>query len=262
MAMSDSEHTTTLIKKRLDAYDRQSDVLLSMLQQVCERRPKTKFDKDKARAHLRFVAFCHLNKNIDADKTHVQATAENRDVKLLSHLDALCVASRKVKEAMQNARGPVFVEWCIAHGDPDFLDPSISVFEREFDRITADVIAGLAILETAASRATEDVRERIRQDVRLAGRPSGSTLVPHGLILGLERVYRESTGKSAGAGAGPFARFVSRFLEVAGRKMMEQSVVEAIKAAKKREEKNPATSKWGRRQLSLADILKSSAAKR
>jgi hypothetical protein len=47
-------------------------------------------------------------------------------------------------------------------------------------------------------------------------------------------------------GWGPFAHFVDKFLEALRRKINKESVIRAIKAAKQREQKNPATSRWGR----------------
>ena len=63
--------------------------------------------------------------------------------------------------------------------------------------------------------------------------------------------WRQSTGKRAGAGAGPFAQFVKKFLEALGRKGIgQQSIIKAIKTTKKREEKNLATSRWGQSRSS------------
>jgi len=62
----------------------------------------------------------------------------------------------------------------------------------------------------------------------------------------LESVYRNITKRNAGAGDGPFFRFVTEFLTAVGRERSDETVIEAIKAARKREEKHPATSRWGR----------------
>jgi len=241
---------TEAIEARLTAFDRHRDDLLSMLQKVHEHKPKTKsFDKNEAWRHLRFIAWGFFRDERSRDEQKAEVTANDRLERLRQLGKALGDARRKLDEAMHHAvRGGVYVEWCIAHGNPDFLDPIIDVFEREFDRVTSDVLGGLAALETAAFCAADDVRQN---QVRRPGRPGGTSLVRRSFILSLERVYRESTGKRAGAGAGPFAQFVKKFLEAVGRKGIDrQSIIKAIKTAKKREEKNLATSSWGRSRSS------------
>jgi hypothetical protein len=49
---------------------------------------------------------------------------------------------------------------------------------------------------------------------------------------------------------------VSNFLEALGRKTIEQSVTEVVKAAKRPEEKNPVTSRWERPQAALRSYEK------
>jgi hypothetical protein len=237
------------IEARLAAFDRHRDDLLSMLQNVYEREPKAKsFDKNEAWRHLRFIAWCFFQDERSREKEKMKVPAADRLKRLLQLGNALGDARRKLDEAMHHAvRGGLYIEWCIAHGNPDFLDPIIDVFEREFDRVTSDVVEGLAALETAALCAAEDVRQN---QVRGRGRPGGTSLVGHGFILSLERMYRESTGKRAGSGAGPFARFVKKFLEALGKGMDRRSIIKAIKTAKKREEENLATSRWGRSRSS------------
>jgi hypothetical protein len=132
-------------------------------------------------------------------------------------------------------RGHLFWAWCEANGDPDLLDPILVRFDAEFDK----AVAGLAGLERAAFRAAEQARQR-------RGRPEGAAALPHECIIALEAIYREITLQPAGAGPGPFARFVKEFLNALGRESAAQSVIEAIKDTKKREEKCAATSRWGR----------------
>ena len=103
--------------------------------------------------------------------------------------------------------------------------------DAEFHKLAADVVTGLVALETAAFRAAEKRRR--------PGRPKGTGILPPDLIILLESLYRFITGKPGGAGPGPFARFVKKFLEAKGRTITQQSVIEAIKTAKKRKE-------WGR----------------
>jgi len=128
----------------------------------------------------------------------------------------------------------LFSAWCDKQIDPDLQDVIIEdQLNAAFHKLAADVDAGMAALETAAFRAAGNLRKR-------PGRPSGNGILPLCFIIELESVYRHITGKPGGAGHGPFARFVLKFLEALGRTSPnEESVVEAIKAAKKRKD-------WGR----------------
>ncbi len=159
--------------------------------------------------------------------------------KLLRQLgNALREARCKADEAMKTVKGPWFVEWAVANGDPDFTDPRIELYQDEFETRVAR-FARLKDLEEAAYQAAKTVR-------RKSGRPPGTAALPHDFILNLESVYRNITEENAGAGAGPFARFVKEFLNALGYAYPQQTLIEAIKSAKKREEKHPAASKWGR----------------
>ena len=245
-----AEAIKAAFEARLIAFDCHRDDFLSMLQKVHERGPKAKsFDKNNAWRHLRFIAWCFLQGERRREEQKMEVPAADRLKRLRQLGTALGDARRKLDKAIHDAvRGGLYIEWCVAHGHPDFTDPIIDVFEREFNRVTADVVAGLTALETAALCAADDVRQN---QVRTPGRPGGTSLVEHGFILSLERVYRESTGKRAGAGAGPFAQFVKKFLEALGRKGIgQQSIIKAIKTTKKREEKNLATSRWGQSRSS------------
>ncbi len=257
--MSDSEEqtpstraavATKTIEARWRAFDRYEDALLAMLQGVCERRPKNKsFDKNKAWRHLRFIALISIGS--DKEDRQGELSAADRAELLCKLGNTLSDAHSMVKKAKQNALGPLFVQWCTTHGDPDFTHPIIEKFEQEFEEEILGIVEGLAALATIAY----DAAETVRQTIPPPGRPPGTSFPGHDVILGLEKVYRESTGEQAGAGDGPFARFVGKFLEAVGRQCTKQRIVEAIKAAKKREEKNPATSRWGRSQAMLSKSL-------
>jgi hypothetical protein len=118
---------------------------------------------------------------------------------------------------------------CKTRGIPDFTDRHADIFN---DAI-ADLIADLAYVETAASRAAERVRQK-------PGRPGGTGILQHDFIISLEYTYQGITGKRGGAGPGPFAQLVTKFLQALERPSPEQSVIDAIKTAKKREGKS-----WG-----------------
>jgi hypothetical protein len=236
-----AEAIEAAIEARLTAFDRHRDDLLGLLQKVCERRPKTKsFDKNESWRHLRFMAGVYLRKEASVGQKQMEVPAADR-VKLLHQLgNALGQARCKVNEATQDdVRGRLFLAWCETHGDPDLTDPIIGLFENKFDEVVAGVVADLAALETAAFRAVRQVRQR-------PGRPGGTSVLQHDFIINLEHAYRDITGKPGGAGPGPFAQFVKKFLEALGRNSLEQSVIEAIKDARKRDKKYPAASRWAR----------------
>lgn len=226
----------TEIVEHVSTFDRHRKELLDTLREVHERSPKTvSFDADEAWRHLKFIA--SIYHRTEAELRHEKSRAPDAErLKLLLELeDALSNARRTASKAMKAVGGHWFLEWAQANGNPDLTDPRIYRFEEEFDK----TVACLKTLEAAAFRAAETVR-------RGRGRPRGTTAIPHILILNLEGVYREFTKGRAGAGPGPFARFVKQFLTALGRDYPNGSVVNAIKAAKRREEKFPTTRQWGR----------------
>jgi hypothetical protein len=242
--MSDSEEQTTStraavatkpIEARWREFDRYKDDLLATLQGVCERTPKNKsFDTNKAWQHLKFVALISMR----VDKENRQGELAVRAELLRKLGNTLNDAHSMVKEAKQNVLGHLFVQWCTTHGDPDFTDPIIEKYEQEFEEQIAGIVNNLAALAKTAYGAENRVREKIPSP----GRPPATSFPGHDVILGLERVYRENTGKQAGAGTGPFARFVSKFSQAVGRKCTEERIVEALKAARsaKRRTRRPA----------------------
>ena len=236
--MSDAKKTTPNARKkavgaeieaRLTAFDEHKENLLDLLRKVHGRGPKTKpFDADKAWRSLRFSAFVYLQSEWEVSKKQTMTRAGDR-AKLLRQLgSALRDARCKADEAMKT--GHWFLEWAIANGNPNFTDPRIELYQDEFETR----VACLKGLEEAAYQAAETVRMK-------RGRPSGTTIVPHDFILNLESVYRNIAKRNAGAGSGPFFRFVTEFLTALGRECSDETVIEAIKAARKRED-----SRWGR----------------
>jgi hypothetical protein len=217
-------------------FERHKKELLDPLRRVYERSPKTKpFDANSAWRHLSFAAHVYLLAEAEVSKKQAMMPAGDRAKLLIQLGKALRDARSKADEAMKTVCSHWFVEWADANGNPDFTSPIIERFHEEFEKR----VAGLAVLETAAFRAAETVRKK-------RGRPAGTAVLPHDIIVSLESAYRDITKRNSGAGPGPFARFVRDFLKALGRSYSEQAVIEAIKDAKKREQKHPATSKWGR----------------
>jgi hypothetical protein len=226
-------------KERLAAFDRCRDDLLAMLQAQCNRKPKTKsFDGDGTWCELRSIASTYLKLEARMEEQRMRPTDAARRLGLLG--SALGTARSKLNQAWHaDIRGGLFVEWCEANGNPDFTDPVIDAYERGFDKRVACLLAGLATLEQAAVRASKQSPQR------RPGRPMGAGFQSHEVIVSLESVYRRSTGKRAGVGAGPFARFVEKFFEALQRS--PGSVVDAIKAAKMRY----ANTWWGSEPLQM-----------
>ncbi len=99
-----------------------------------------------------------------------------------------------------------------------------SAVSRSLDVVNKS-IAGLLILENAARRAAANVPRR-------DGRPKGTSALQPEYIVRLAILFRSSTGTRPGAGEGPFAGFVSAFLDAVGRTIADSAVIDAIKNAR------------------------------
>jgi hypothetical protein len=121
-----------------------------------------------------------------------------------------------VRSIYEAANGPL-TPGAIPKIEPSAVSHSLDVVDKS--------IAGLLILETAARRAAANVR---RQD----GRPKGTSVLPPEYLVRLAMLFRSSTGTRPGAGEGPFARFVSAFLNAVGRTIADSTVIDAIKNAR------------------------------
>jgi hypothetical protein len=239
-----SATSASAITARLDQFNLHKEALLAFLQRECERQSKTEpFNRNGAWRHLKFMAQVYLQEEANIERNRMLPPAMGR-IKQLQRLKtdllkARCSLNQVMKDDL---RGRVFLAWCETHGDPDLTDPVMDLFDSKFDDHMKDLRAGLADLARVASNAAAQCHQK-------PGRPAGTSILQDDFIVRLESTYRDITGKIGGAGPGPFAKFVKRFLEALGRESTEQTVIEAIKGAKRREEKNPATSRWGRSWL-------------
>jgi hypothetical protein len=218
---------------RLNAFDRHKNNLLTLLQTTCERSPKTKsFDSKRAWRVLKFMARVYLSQEEDVDrKPMLIPDADRKQLRQLR--TALGNARCKLAEVVQkDLRGQLFLAWGEAHGDPDLLDPVIVHVEARFNEVVRGVLDGLADFEAAAGAAAAGLHQK-------PGRPEGTGVLPHDLIISLESSYRNITGKRGGAGPGPFTRFVTMFLEALGRDSVRHTVIEAVKEARRHD------SRWG-----------------
>jgi hypothetical protein len=135
----DAEVQTRLIK-----FDQHKAEILDYLQDVC----RQSFDPDKAWRHLRAHAWSYLQELVLREMMPTIDWAKEFH-QIVKHLGA-------AHDALNKVRGPVFVEWCETHGNPDFLDPIMSVYERRFDAL----LTSLTDIATAASRAVKQIRRK------------------------------------------------------------------------------------------------------
>jgi hypothetical protein len=228
------------IEKRLAAFATHKQNLVTMLREAygAGRQNEAPFNEERAWQQLQVSAWQYFQSEARLNEKLLEMPAAER-IKLLRQLgDALSRARRKADETVPVVHGRLFVEWCVANGDPDFSDPIIEHYGAAFDEMVDKMVAGLAALEKAAFSAAASIPKR-------RGPPSGTAALPHDFILLLESLYRVSTDREAGAGPGPFARFAKEVATALGRDLPLQSVIEAIKDAKRREESRGAASRWG-----------------
>jgi hypothetical protein len=244
---------------RIAEFNKHKKSLLHMLRKEHERGSNSKpFDEDEAWRGLTGLAGFYFRQGGVKQET-MPAT------ELVTRLDKLKEALGKArtladKAMLDDVGGALYSSWCEANAyfrhDPDGLEPPpltqvrIKVFDPartkdEFDK----VVAGLATLETAASRAADDVLPTKQ------GRPA---ILPRDEIWLLAALYRNSTGSIPGAGDGPFAEFVVEVLAAQGRynddedkgkrlsgKIKHESVPDAIKGARRWALTDPVARKWG-----------------
>ena len=228
--------------ERLSAFAGHKEKLIATLRNEHSGNAQS-FNEERAWYLLEGAALVYVSHEASVRQQRSTAPASDRVNKLVQFGEALRVARQTADDVMPAVRGHLFVEWCAANGNPDFTDPVIAKYESAFD----DLVAGLTSLEDAAFRAAEDVRKG-------PGALYGTSILPHHVILQLESTYREITKRDAGAGGGPFARFVEKFLNALGRTLAQGSIEKAIKAAKKNEESDPVTNRWRRSLLETLGV--------
>jgi hypothetical protein len=217
-----------VIEVDLAAFDRHQEALLTILRNDYERGPRAEpFDANRSWRGLISLAGTYLREG-RAKNELMPAAAQ---VARLRELEKIFGKARVMADkAMQDDVGSALcTSWwegtseCTEAGGQfvDLLD-----IDREFE------VATLAALETAAIRAASNVRTG-------RGRAKGTAILPRGYIEALAVGYRDWTGLKPGAGVGPFARFVCKFLAALGRNIGYESVIDAIKDARTRSLQNP-----------------------
>ena len=232
----------------LAEFDRHKETILATLRDVYERGPESKpFDGEKAWRSLTGLARFHSGRG---GVRQEPMPAADRIERLGDIAKALGRARRLVNRAMQNDVGDaLYSSWweCTgseyAEADGHFSD--VPFIEREFKR----VVSSLAALETAASRAADDI---------LPTKRGRRAILSRNDIWQLGALYRDSTGSIPGAGDGPFATFVAEVLAALGRyndnedkgkrvtgAIKYESVVDAIKDTRQWALTNPTARNWG-----------------
>jgi hypothetical protein len=207
----------------LTAFERHQEALLTILRNDYERGPGAEpFDADRSWLGLTSLAGTYLWEG--RLKKELMPAAEQ--LARLRELEKIFGKARVMTDkAMQDDVGAALcTSWWegsseYAEAGGRFVD--LLYIDREFEK----VVASLAALETAAVRAASNVPKG-------RGRPKGTAILPPGYIEALAVGFRDWTGMKPGAGSGPFAKFVCRFLAALGRNIEYESVIDAIKDAR------------------------------
>jgi hypothetical protein len=208
-------------------FERHKKTLLDHLRSAYELGPKSKtFDEGYLWRRLRGAAVWVFRRPKIQQRTVLPARRRER---LRDLAKAVRRARGIAEKAMQDDVGvDLFLGWC--------AEANITPASHGRLRIVVEikkVVASLATLEAAASRAARDLPTK-------AGPPSGTGILPMSDVNALMAVYRTSTGLEPSMGAGPFAEFADKFLTAVGKTeddTKQDYVVEALKYANKRARK-------------------------
>jgi hypothetical protein len=178
-------------------------------------------------------------------RSHIAKRNVRRATKPAYRIDRLRVIAkilrrshRLVDRTMQTDIGDdLFSAWWEVTGS-EHAKPDGTFDPRYMERVFKQLVKSLSVLENAASYGADHV-ERAKR-----GKPS---VLTRDDIWNLAVVYRESTSSIPGAGEGPFADFVMKFLIATGRPddIGYESLIEAIKDARRWALTHPVARKWG-----------------
>jgi len=227
---------TILDDPKLADFDKHKKTLLDILRNVWGRGPKSKpFDGRKAWRTL--VGFARFYFGQGSVKQATIPTAD-RIERLRDIAKILGRALRLVDRTMKTDVGEdLFSAWWEVTGK-EHAKPDGTFDPRYMERKFKQAVKSLGVLETAASHGADHVARAKR------GRPP---ILTRDDIWNLAAVYRDSTDSVPGAGGGPFAEFIMKFLNAAGRRddIEYDSIVEAIKDARQWALKHPVARRWG-----------------
>jgi hypothetical protein len=131
----------------------------------------------------------------------------------------------------------LFSAWWEATGS-EYAKPDGTFDPRDLERKFKEEVKSLGVLEDAALRGEDHVKRA------KLGKPP---VLTRDDIWSLAAIYRESTGSTPPATDGPFAKFVMEFLIATERadEIEYDSLVEAIKAARRWALRDQVARKWG-----------------
>jgi hypothetical protein len=227
-----TESFKRIIESSLAQFDSHKEKLIEILRKAHGAAKPTPFNADLAWSRIQGLAHQYYAR--EQVKRWGMSAADR---------EARC---RKIAEALGRARGmidkaidtPALANDLICgwwEGTSEFSDAAGGFvdslhIQHEFEK----ALESLTALHTGAVRAASGAHKG-------RGRPRGSAVLPPDYIDALALVYRNSTGSKPGAGDGPFAKFVQRFLSAMGRRVTKAHVIDTIKGVRKHSLKNPAS---------------------
>jgi hypothetical protein len=179
----------------------------------------------------------------EARVKHETMSSGERAKRLLILAKALGKARSLIDAAMEDDVGDdLFSAWQKEVNEPPVSvvrndDGSLALVQNAKEMFKKEM-AGLAALEAAAHKATDEARkERVG-----GGRPRGTSALPTGYILTLADFYQKITATKLVPSDGPFAEFVRAFLDAVGQEghITERHLIEMIENAFVQARKSPA----------------------
>ena len=220
----DKKTIWSTVASDLVAFKPRRRVLLDILMNVRKRgRGPADFDEEQLcrdLAHLAEWYFWRERTRQKAIPNAARARLAGQLTKALDRAHALAkkddITNELWRARYEEANGPY-----TSAANQDFANSAVSRALAELKK----AMDSLLLLKAAACRVTADAR-------RPGGRPKGTAVLPPEYIVRLAILFRSSTGTRPGAGEGPFARFVSAFLDAVGRTIAESAVIDTIKDAR------------------------------
>ena len=196
-----TERVRALSNAALEAFEQHKTALISILRDAHQLSPRSK-PLDQNRSWACLTALAGKYHWAEAEKQETMDGAD-RKARLRRLAKALGKTRGLIDQAMQNDVGDeLSAAWYEAVNESRGR-PAEKTFKK--------AVVALTTLELAAVRASSRA-QRVG-----AGRPRGTSALPHGYILKLTGIYLDSTGMTPKAGDKPFAQFVRGFLDAIGR---------------------------------------------
>src|SRR5581483_1719464 len=213
------------IDRKLSSFSQQKEQLLSLLfTDYDQSRPPD--DYHDAWSRIETTAYKYFARQVlkqsvtesrEARYRAISTNSKRARERLEKGRDLGRLSRNKMKEWLEGTKG-------LTEATNEFSDQLYD--EVGFVREIEKAIKSLRELETAANEAANGAQKG-------RGRPRGTSLISWNYIYALAIDYQRSTGRRAGAGSGPFARFVCKFLEAVGQSDFEpESLIDAIKSTR------------------------------